>query len=730
MARGYTHGQPPVPSRTRVPLLVKGPAAPESAPPSWRQLLLQRWPGRLLLTALGVRLLMWGVEALSGGNGVTEALNLLAGLGLLISLAYFLARFFLYTKRRFLWRVRRRLIISYVLIGVVPALLIGAFFLFGGALMFLNVTAYLFKSSVNDLVDEARVAAQAAAEEIARNDDPRAIAGVFRRRIENNRERYPGLSLAYIPRATSANPTPLAPTAVAGGEWSHTSVPPFVPVWVSAGGFGGILAASTGDPDNIRLVIRAVGFSTARNPTQAVVVDIPVDDVVLEQLHQSTGIEPGLISLIGEQEDETARPLPGKAQPPPPPDTSLVRRVSTAVGTKWLVRWVIFFDFTDWNTSQTRPVGMSIRLSVADILERISSAQGRVLGRSIGEWTVFVLSFIALLFLIIETAAFVMGLTLARSMTGAIHELFDGTERVRQGDFVHRIAVKGRDQLGELAESFNAMTANIEDLLVQAQEKRRLEEELRIAREIQMSLLPRGAMQMAGLSVTALCVPAREVGGDYYDFFPLDDHRVGLLIADVAGKGTSAAFYMAELKGLVLSLSRIYESPRQLLIEVNNIISDNIDSRSFITMTYAMVDVRRRTVTYARAGHTPLIYLPSANGARREAKVITPSGMVVGLRIEGLGTLFETNLEEVTLPFSHGDVFCWFTDGITEAMNDQSDFFGEDRLRDLVTEHAELSSEELRERIMREVEAFVGDADAHDDMTMILLKVEDQALGA
>ncbi len=171
---------------------------------------------------------------------------------------------------------------------------------------------------------------------------------------------------------------------------------------------------------------------------------------------------------------------------------------------------------------------------------------------------------IGILFLIIEFVALVAGLALARSITGSVHELFAGTERVRQGDFTHKIDIRATDQLGELAESFNSMTASIEDLLRQAAEKKRLEEELRIAHEIQMSLLPQGPLRMPGLSVTALCVPAREVGGDYYDFLPLDAHRVGVLIADVSGKGTSAALYMAELKGLVLSLSRIHTSPRDL----------------------------------------------------------------------------------------------------------------------------------------------------------------------
>ena len=130
-----------------------------------------------------------------------------------------------------------------------------------------------------------------------------------------------------------------------------------------------------------------------------------------------------------------------------------------------------------------------------------------------------------MLFLIIEVVALVMGLALARSITSSIHELFMGTERVRHGDFTHRINIKTNDQLGELAGSFNQMTGSIENLLQTAAEKKRLEEELRIARQIQMSLLPRGPLDVPGLAVTALCVPAREVGGDYYDFFPLPGER-------------------------------------------------------------------------------------------------------------------------------------------------------------------------------------------------------------
>src|SRR5688572_29271708 len=149
-----------------------------------------------------------------------------------------------------------------------------------------------------------------------------------------------------------------------------------------------------------------------------------------------------------------------------------------------------------------------------------------------------VLVLIGVMFLIIEAVALIMGLALARSITSSVHELFMGTERVRQGDFTHRINIESKDQLGELAASFNQMTGSIENLLQTAAEKKRLEEELRIARQIQMSLLPRGPLDFPGLSVTALCVPAREVGGDYYDFFRVGERRLGVLIADEIGRAS------------------------------------------------------------------------------------------------------------------------------------------------------------------------------------------------
>jgi serine phosphatase RsbU (regulator of sigma subunit) len=456
------------------------------------------------------------------------------------------------------------------------------------------------------------------------------------------------------------------------------------------------------------LVVRAAIPAGQSKRLGWVIVDLPVDTILLNRLYESTGLKVAAISLASPNSDGTVT----GAQFANAEESDRLSAFGTTVSR---------FDAHDWRDGRIVRVTVSLTYRVRDLFSRLGDAQSmQVRDYTLAGAFSVLLVVVGVLFLIIELVALVMGVTLARSITSSVHELFMGTERVRQGDFTHRIRIATQDQLGELAGSFNQMTGSIENLLQTAAEKKRLEEELRIARQIQMSLLPRGPLEMPGLGVTALCVPAREVGGDYYDFFPLGASRLGVLIADVAGKGTSAALYMAELKGLVLSLSQIYQSPRQLLIEANRILSATLDSRSFITMTYAVIDVANGVMTYARAGHTPLIFLPASGTG---AQVLVPNGMVLGLRIEGAEARFGELLEEKQVRLGVGDVIVFYTDGITEAMNPASDLFGESRLSRIVEEHGHLQSGELRERILREIEAFVGSADQHDDMTMILIKV-------
>jgi len=704
-----------------------------------RYALFRTLPGRAIIIGAAIKIAI-GTTALVVGTipAFLTVVDTVAGLAIAAGASYFLFRLIVVVKRRLLWRVRRKLIISYIFIGFVPALLLVGFSLLVGLLLFYNFSSYLVHSRLRALSDQAKFFSQSTALEIQRSGSRDATA-ILTRRQANVVAQYQGISLAAVPvdrtcapgstapRRPDARPQPSDFKLQTGGPWSHLPPPAKIPSWIDCSGFAGILAyshrRSTDQPgEDTHVVVRAVAFPDMPQPGFAVVTDVLVDDRVREQLQRDTGVDVKGFTAVIRPEPDKPRPMEGL----PGGDPSRADDSSNATGL--LNNLSSLMEYRDWNTGEAGTLIVYTRLSVSQLYDRISAAEGSV-GRSFGQGLLLMLFVIGALFLIIEFIALITGFALAKSITGSVHALFTGTERVRQGDFTHKIAVASDDQLGELAGSFNSMTASIEDLLRQAAEKKRLEEELRIAHEIQMSLLPQGPLTMPGLSVTALCVPAREVGGDYYDLLPLDDHRVGVLIADVSGKGTSAALYMAELKGLVLSLSQIHRSPRDLLIAANRIIAKHLDARSFITMTYAIINLRTKTMTYARAGHTPLIYVPANGTDPRRARILAPDGLVLGLKIDN-GEMFERLLEEQTIPLSPGDLYLFFTDGISEAMNAYDDCFGETRLGQLVEAHAHMRSDELRERVLREIAAFVGDAPQHDDMTMILLKVDDEVVAA
>jgi len=707
--------------------------------------LLRTLPGRVIVVGASAKLIVFILGLVTQPPAFVRVLDTVGSVALVAGGAYFLVRGLALAQRRLLWRVRRKLIISYIFIGFIPAILIVAFFLLGGLLLFSNFSSYLLQTRLQSLAARAQAIASTTAVEIQRAGG-RGVSSIAARRQAAVAREFPGASLAVVPMdrpcehadAPAASPQPpveARPTAesrppVVSGPWAHVEPPRQLPTWVSCNGFHGLLAYANLDEPipnrstelvangpaagrDVDLVARAIVMPDSAAPTYAVIVDLLVNEPVRAELRSETGVELTTVRTMS-----ASAPVLRARRPLPPAD--IRGSMATLPGVS-----ASFPGIVDWATGETRSgtVVASMQLSIAEMYARMAAAQG-----SIGQALLFVLAAIGVLFLIIEVIALAAGLALARSITGSIHELFAGTERVRLGDFTHKIAIRARDQLGDLSESFNSMTASIENLLRVQAEKKRLEEELRIAHEIQMSLLPQGPLGFPGVSVTSVCVPAREVGGDYFDILPLDDHRVGVLIADVSGKGTSAALYMAEMKGLMLSLSRIHSSPRDLLIMANRIIAEHLNSRSFITMIYAVIDMRARTLTYARAGHTPLLCLPGPNAPVRGLRLLAPDGMVLGLNLDK-GEMFERLLREETLPIHEGDIFLLFTDGISEAMNAADDCFGEARLGQIVEEHAHLPSDQLRERILREIAAFVGDTPQHDDMTMILLRI-DEAVAA
>jgi sigma-B regulation protein RsbU (phosphoserine phosphatase) len=646
------------------------PQPAEALPPGrvgrLKLFLLRSWTGRVLLAAAALLVLeALGVPLPGLLGGLARAVVFLLG-------GWLLARVALRLLRRLFWRIRTKLLVSYLFIAVVPVVLMALFFLLAGVLFSGVVGGHLVSSEIDAAGHELEAVARLAMTTLSLDDPKLAVA--LDRRLDDARRLHPGLGFALVRRGR---------VLAEGGE-----APRELPAWFKAPGFSGLVKGE-GMP-----VLRALWAQG----DAFLALQVPVDAQLLAPLEQKTGIRLGGAATIHTQKDGIE---------------IRSRTREEGSGGSGGMSFVVPVDQTDWATGTQELDALEFRFAPLELIRRLTPGSINT-----ADLIVKALTAVAVVFLVMYAVALLVGLLLARSVTASVHALSVGTQRLRSGDFTHPIPVRSRDQLGELADSFNVMARGIQDLLREQAEKERLEEELRIARRIQMSLLPaEGAGDLAGLRVAALCLPAAEVGGDYYDLLPLSETRMGVLVADVSGKGTSAALYMAELKGLVMSLSRMYDSPAKLLAEANRILAASMDPRTFITMTYAVVDIAAGRMRYARAGHNPIIQLEAATGATR---VLAPPGMGLGM---DPGARFEEILEEAEVPLASGDVFLLFTDGLSEAMNVRSELFGEERLRDLLAGALEGDEVVLKDRILAEIRSFVGEAAQHDDMTMVILKV-------
>jgi sigma-B regulation protein RsbU (phosphoserine phosphatase) len=267
---------------------------------------------------------------------------------------------------------------------------------------------------------------------------------------------------------------------------------------------------------------------------------------------------------------------------------------------------------------------------------------------------------------------------------------------------------------GNKAIDFDAVTPTFVKNIT---ERERLQRELEIAKEVQMSFLPRTDPEFPGLEIASRCLPALEVGGDYYDFVPSGDKKIGIIIGDVSGKGTQAAFYMTLTKGFLKALSRFDYTPANFLIELNSLFYENVERGTFISMVYGVLNIENKTLRLARAGHNPVIVKSSAQS---KTEFLNSSGLALGLE---KGQIFSSAIKEIEIPISTGDVFVFYTDGFTEAMNRLNEEFGEEKLVAAVENNSGLHAKDILNNIFIEVQGFIGKADQHDDMTMVVVKV-------
>lgn len=312
-----------------------------------------------------------------------------------------------------------------------------------------------------------------------------------------------------------------------------------------------------------------------------------------------------------------------------------------------------------------------------------------------------------------------VALLIARSIAGPLTRLEDAAQAIASGDLESPLPpVRSTDEVGRLTVAFGSMQSELKRTMATLAEtaaaRERIESELRIARSIQMGLVPKTFPpfpKREDVDLYALLEPAREVGGDFYDFFLLEDHQLCLVAGDVSGKGVPAALFMAVVRTFIRAMAREVVSPAELMKRVNDEMADQNDSCMFVTLFFGLVDLSTGDFSYALGGHEPPIRVDSAG----QASPLEPlEGALVGV-MDGV------DFVEAKMKLDPGDVLVLFTDGVTEAMNGDQVLYDRDRLLEAVRK-ADGTAEQYVASIRADVARFVGDAEQSDDITLLAFR--------
>lgn len=330
-------------------------------------------------------------------------------------------------------------------------------------------------------------------------------------------------------------------------------------------------------------------------------------------------------------------------------------------------------------------------------------------------FNVFPLLFLAVvagLFVLVEVLTAGMVVSMGRSILRALSALRQGTARLRSGNFRYRIPVEADDELWDVAHSFNDMAGDLDKARGLEIENERIEGELELARQIQDRLLPVDLPTLPRCELAGRSLPARQVGGDYFDAVPLGADRVALVIADVSGKGVPAALLMSSFRASLLSADIDRDGPALTLARVNAFLHNSVEPGRFVTAFLGVLHITTGRLVYSNAGHNPPMLL--RRGAE-DPHLLRQGGLVLGL----FGTTVYQQAETVMLP---GDLLALYTDGVSEAMDEDERFYGEERFVDLLRRNRTEPCHEILREVLGEVRAFSGGAGQTDDVTVLIVR--------
>ncbi|HSR69033.1 MAG TPA: SpoIIE family protein phosphatase [Acidobacteriota bacterium] len=620
--------------------------------------------------------------------------------GLLISLAYYSVRLMRRLVKRFLWKVRNKIILSYAFVGLIPVLILTFIGIISFRLVFGQVSALYLENEIR----LTSVALQEASHRVASGFYARRQAGGPRQLLQatlQEREHllqeepaYAHLRAYVFLRSADGALRP-------AGRLPEEAPPLLLPEWAGEG-FDGLVH------DRGRLYFRSLEQMHQASDRLLLVLDLPFDEAVVEAIEQRTSLRltpPQSVTPLKE-----ARGL------------SVLFQGQGGWGD---IFWMHVVTPVDWTTGSTmRFLDPELSLFAISVpLEQLYYNFYFSQETFLGQYLLQIVALLGIVFILAEAVSLFIGVAIARNITRSIQNIYSGTERIRRGEFGYSIPEGKADQLGALSAAFNSMSASIARLLSQLGEKERLEKELEIARQVQEQLFPRTIPKVRRLSLAGQCLPARMVSGDYYDFIPFDDQRLDIVIADISGKGISAALLMASLQSAIRTRV-VYQSAdgdfpvcgpgtlRRAVAALNTHLYAQTAADKFATLVFSHFDADSLTLTYCNAGHNPPL-LFSNKGVRK----LSAGGMAAGL-------FEDREYEEESLQLSQGDLVLFYTDGVVEAQDPQGRQFEMDRLVELVSGNVFLTADDIQKLVLDEVLAFSRGEAQHDDITVVVLKVE------
>ncbi len=610
-----------------------------------------------------------------------------------LSAFYLLFRLIGWWRSRLLWSLRNRLIVAYVFIAVVPILLILTLGVLAGRILYSQLGAYLLYEDVHERLDMiADISEHIAAAHVTlpRGMTQEESEGLLASQSHTVHDReLPGLTIRFSDDTNLLRK--LAP---------------------DTNSFAGLLQTDEGlSLTSIRAVrgSRGVRVVELHVPVTsdflaAVAPDVGAIQFNLMRKSSSANSQAVIYTSGTEQYSAAGRPITARDRTLQPADFWIDPAVSV------VSRLNAVYVSPDGGVERNRPV-------LAVFNARPSRLNARIFN-SVGELRdsyLLLLIIVGLVFLLIETAALITGINMTRRITTAVSDLYNATQYVQTGDFTHRVRVERRDQLGVLGESFNLMTGSIAGLIEEQKQRQRLENEISIAREVQDQLFPKRLPSVPGVEVEAICKAARSVSGDYYDFIQLTPTHIAVAIADISGKGISAALLMASLQAALrsqlLTSGSEHLGTAELVSRLNKHLVRNTGDDRFATFFIAVYDSTTRTMRYTNAGHLPSFLLSQGTPIH-----LDQGGMV-------LGVYEDYEYEECLLSVPADALLIGYSDGLIEPENVYGEEFGIRRLQEAAVRVQASSPSAVAESLMMAAEEWAGSADQADDMTVIVARL-------